>query len=247
MENPFAFSPTKPVVRLGSVFGTPLAVQGWNWLPVNQVVFWIVFFVQSRKKHPAWSAARQALLSGVKMAVLLGSEWCHNLAHVAGARAIGRPVDALRIIAGMPVLLYDEPEHPSITPREHILRSAAGPAFNAVLLLVSRLFQRRLPPASPAREVADVAVGMNAFVSAGALTPIPVFDGGPIAKWSLVACGLPSDRVKPVLSRANRLLGAGLLGAGLLALAKRRWLAGLALALLGALALAAGFGKMDGA
>ena len=40
------------------------------------------------------------------MPIVLGSEWCHNLAHAAAARAIGKPVDAIRITWGMPLLVY---------------------------------------------------------------------------------------------------------------------------------------------
>jgi hypothetical protein len=77
--------------------------------------FWVLFTWRSLKKHPSWSGNQHMILGGLKMFVLLGSEWCHNLAHVAAARLVGKPVDAIRIIFGMPVL-YMMSEHPSITP-----------------------------------------------------------------------------------------------------------------------------------
>jgi Zn-dependent protease len=178
------------------------------------------------------------------MGVLLGSEWCHNIAHVAAARAIGKPVDAMRIIFGMPVLIYREPEHPSISPRQHIIRSLAGPVFNFVLLVISKCFQRATAPGSPAREVADVAAGMNTFITFGSLVPVPVFDGGPILKWSLIARGASPAQATAIMSCTNLTLGSVLSIAGGSALRRRRWLIALILSFLGALALAAGYGKI---
>jgi len=184
------------------------------------------------------------ILGGLKMAVLLGSEWCHNLAHVAAARLVGKPVDAMRIIYGMPVLLYDEPEHPSITPRQHIIRSLAGPICNLTLLLISKLFQRLAPPGTAAREIAGTAVGMNTFIASAALVPIPAFDGGPVLKWSLIAGGFSPAKAAAVTTRLEQVVGVGLLGSAAFALRKRRWLMALILSFLGILSLATGFGKL---
>jgi hypothetical protein len=177
------------------------------------------------------------------MLVFFGSEWCHNLAHVAAARSVGKPVDELRIIVGMPVLLYAEPEHPSITPRQHILRSAAGPLCSILLLVLSKLFQRASRPGSPARDVADTAVLMNTFTTVGAFMPVPAFDGGPLLKWSLVARGFSHARAAAVLRRSNQLIGPGLVGAAAAAVYKRSWLLALVLALLGGVSLSVGFGR----
>jgi len=244
MLNPFSFQPGKPVVRIGHIFGTPLALQGLNWLPVNQVVVWALFSGLSIQKHRPCEGWQNWLLGGMKMVVVLGSEWCHNMAHTAAARAVGKPVDAMRIVLGMPVLLYDEPEHPSITPRQHILRSLGGPVCNLVLLLVSKGFQRLTPPGSPAREVADAAAAANTFIASASLLPVSVFDGGPILKWSLISGGLSPAQSRQVISRTNRILGAGLAGATAAALGKRRWLLAGVFGFLAALSLAAGLGKI---
>ncbi len=127
MDNPLAFKPEQPVTTVGRIFGSSLAVQGISWLPVNQLIAWALFAWLSRKQHGGWPAWHHLWLGGLKMAVLLGSEWCHNLAHAGAARAVGQPVDRVRIILGMPVLLYDEPEHPSVSPRQHLVRSLGGP------------------------------------------------------------------------------------------------------------------------
>jgi len=244
MPNPFSFQPGKPVIRMGHVFGAPLALQGWNGLPVNQVVVWTLFTGLSIKNHPSRRGWQHLLLGGIKMVVLLGSEWCHNMAHVAAARAIGKPVDAVRIVFGMPVLLYDEPEHPSITPRQHILRSLGGPVCNLALLLVSKGFQRLTRPGSPAREVADAAAATNTFLAPASLLPVPVFDGGPILKWSLISGGFSPAQSKKIITRTNRILGAGLAGASAVAVRRRRWLLAGIFAFLAALSLATGFGRI---
>ncbi len=243
MSNPFSIQPGKPVRVIARIFGTPLAVQGLNWLPLNQLLFWGLFIVQSLRRHPGWPVWRYLGLGGLKMAVLLGSEWCHNLAHVAAARVVGRPVDRMRIILGMPVLLYDEPEHPSVTPRQHLARSFGGPLCNMMLWVLSKVFQRRMTPGSPAREVADVAVGMNTFLASASLLPVSVFDGGPVVKWSLVMRGFALDQAEAAITRANRFLGPGLLGCAVLATARKRWLEALVLAFLGALSTTSGWVK----
>jgi len=242
MENPLAFEPNKPVIHIGSILGSPLALQGFNGLPANQVLFWVLFTWRSINKRTSWPVWRHLVLGGLKMAVVLGSEWCHNIAHVAAARAVGKPVDAVRLTFGMPVLLYDEPEHPSITPRQHIIRSLGGPLCSFFLFLVSKFFQQITSPGSPAREIADAAAGMNTFIAFGSLIPIPVFDGGPLLKWSLIARGHPPAKADAILTRANRVIGSGLLVAAA-AIYKRSWLVALSLSFLGMLSITASFGK----
>ena len=243
MQSPFAFTPDKPVTTVGNIFGTPLKLQGFNWLPLNQVLFWGLFTWQSWKARAGWPAWKHLLLGGAKMTVVLGSEWCHNLAHAAAARAVGKPVDALRILFGMPVLIYAEPEHPSITPRMHIIRSLGGPVCSACLLALSRLFRRVTPVGSPAREVAGAAVFMNTFITAAALVPLAEFDGGPVLKWSLISRGCSPQQAAGIIRTTNRVVGSGLAGAAAAALARRNWLLALICALLGGLALRAGFMK----
>jgi Zn-dependent protease len=246
MDNPFAFSPDKPVITLAHIFGTPIGIQGKNWLPVNQLFLWTLFSWLSIKKYPSWSKWKHFWVGGLKMVVVLGSEWCHNIAHAAAAHWVGRPVDEMRIIAGMPLLIYHEPEHVSVTPRQHILRSVAGPACNAVLLLFSKIFQRSARSASAAREVADAAVSTNAFIASAALLPVSVFDGGPILKWSLISKGYTPAQSAAVIYRTNLVLGTGLIGAAAVSIQRRKWLLAYLFSFLGLLALAAGSGKIKG-
>jgi Zn-dependent protease len=246
MNSPFAFSPEKPVITLAHIFGTPIAIQGKNWLPVNQFFLWMLFSWLSIKKHPSWSKWQHFAVGGLKMVVVLGSEWCHNIAHAAAARWVGRPVDQMRIIAGMPLLIYHEPEHVSVTPRQHILRSVAGPLCNGVLLLFSKIFQRITRPASTAREIADAAVSTNAFIASAALLPVSVFDGGPILKWSFISKGYTPAQSSAVIHRTNIVVGTGLIGTAAVLIQRRKWLPAYLFSFLGLLALAAGSGKIKG-
>ena len=61
------------------------------------------------------------------MTAILGSEWCHSLAHAAAARSIGKPMDALRIDWGMPLVVYYDVDNEKVAPREHIIRALGGP------------------------------------------------------------------------------------------------------------------------
>lgn len=244
MESPFLFKSDRPITWIGRVFGTPLGVQGISWLPLNELFFWILFTWQSVRQHTIWRWTDHILLGAAKMAVMLGSEWCHNIAHTAVARAIGKPVNYLRIILGMPVLIYLEPEHPSVTPRQHILRSLGGPLCSAFLFLFSRLFQKVTPPGSPVREVANVAVGMNTFITLASLIPNPAFDGGPIFKWSLVSFGVSPSQAERYRIYANRWIGVGLLGASIFSLRKSAPLRALIFCGLGLIALSSGLEKV---
>jgi Zn-dependent protease len=246
MESPFALQPDQPVKIVGHAFGTPLVVQGLSWLPANQAALWALFTRQSWKRRPGWAAWRHLGLGGLKMVLLLRSEWCHNLAHAAAARAVGQPVDAIRIVVGMPLLLYNQPEHPAITPRQHVVRSLAGPLFNLLLLALSLLARRAARRGSPAGEVAGVAVGMNTFVGFAALAPVPVFDGGPVLKWSMIAGGASQQQAEQAARRANRLLAPALLGSAGAVAAGRRWLPAALLALVGAITYFYGFGNSPG-
>jgi Zn-dependent protease len=242
--NPMAFKPGKRILYLGSIFGTPLAIQGVNWLPLNQLVVWGFFTWNSFKKYTSWSKFQHLILGGLQMFVLLGSEWCHNLAHVAAARSVGKPVDAVRILFGMPILLYDQPEHPSVTPRQHIIRSSGGPICNTVLWLICKIFQRSVPAGSPTREIVNTATGMNAFLVSASLVPVPFLDGGPILKWSLIERGAPPAKVTAMITRSQQITGAGLLGSAVIAICKRNWLMAMLMTFLGAISLATGLGKL---
>ena len=245
MKNPFAIGQNDEVTRVGQVFGTPLIVRGLTWLPLIEIVTWLVMAWQAGKRRPERSWAGRAGVAALTMPVLLGSELCHNLAHAAAARAIGKPMDAMRVAWGMPLCVYYDINDASVTPRQHIMRSLGGPLFNLLALgiaIVARTFTRT---GSTSREVVDVAVGMNAFLSGVSWLPLPGIDGGSILKWTLVENGQTVEQADETVRRANGPLAAALSFGSFLAVWKRRWLAGGFMALLAGVAfgIAKGFIK----
>ncbi|MEJ5223866.1 MAG: hypothetical protein WHV44_05365, partial [Anaerolineales bacterium] len=94
---------------------------------------------------------------------------------------------------------------------------------------LARHFSR---PGSGAREVADAALAANTFIAAAGLTPIPMLDGGPIVKWSLVERGKTPKEADAILRKVNLVSGAGLAAGASAALHSRRRGLGLILALL---------------
>jgi Zn-dependent protease len=245
MKNPFAIGPGDQVTRVGQVFGTPLIVKGLSWLPVIELITWLAMAWQAGKRRPQRSWLERAGVAALTMPAILGSEWCHNLAHAAAARAIGKPMDAMRIAWGMPLCVYYDINDASVTPRQHILRSLGGPLFNLLALGIAVVVRTLTRTGSTEREVADVVVGMNAFLSGVSLLPLPGIDGGPILKWMLVEKGHSVEQADAIVQRANGPLAAALSLGSFLASRKRRWLAGGFLALLAgtAFGIAKGFIK----
>ncbi len=206
------------------------------------------------------------------MAAILGSEWCHNLAHAATARLVGKPMDALRVAWGMPLVVYYDVNDESVTPRQHIARALGGPLFNALLLPFALLFRRFTGkrqdiPQSPVdgsgsgasesgtagaswlfpvlHDVAEAAAGMNLFLSTASLLPIPGIDGGPVLKWTLVERGSTPAEADETVKVVDRVVGAGLGAAAGLAFKKRRRFLGAILAMFSFLALVIGFGLLS--
>ncbi len=231
-------------VEVGRIFNTPVLVKGRTWLPFAELLVWGIMSFVAGRKQPERPWPQRLGLGALTMASILGSEWCHNLAHAAVASWIGKPAQAIRVTFGMPILVYPMPEDPTVTPRQHIARSLAGPVFNSLVLLaasVARLFTRQ---GGAARHVADAAVGMNLFLSTVSLTPNPEIDGGPTLKWTLVECGKTPSEADASVKKANRAVGLGLAGAAGLALARRRFFLGILIGLISLISLDFGFRKV---
>jgi len=197
------------------------------------------------RKHPHYSWKQCAGLALLTMAAMLGSEWCHNLAHAAVAQAIGKPVDAIRIVWGMPLLVYYDINDRSVKPRQHLLRALGGPVFNALTLPVLLLLKRFSAPGSPWRDLVEVALKTNVFLLTVGLLPIPGIDGGAVLKWSLVEQGQTIAHADRTVQKVNAGLGLGLAAGSLAALKKkRRFISGfLGLLSVTAFAVASGFFK----
>ena len=242
MQKPAAVRPTDEVTTVASVFSTPVVVKGHTWLPLTQVAVWLIMAWHAGRDHPDRSWGKRLITGALTMAAILGSEWCHNLTHAAAARLVGKPMDALRISWGMPLVVYYDLNDETVTPCQHIARALGGPAFNALLLPLALLFRRFTPEGSVPRDVADAAAGMNLFLSTASLLPIPGIDGGPVLKWALVERGSTPEEADETVKAVDRAVGGGLGVAAGLAFQKRRWFLGAILAMFSVLALAVGFG-----
>jgi Zn-dependent protease len=242
VKKPTFLLPTDEVTIVGNVFDTQLVVKGKTWFPLTELVVWAMMTWFAGKGYPARSWRQRIGVGALTTFVMLGSEWCHNLAHAAVARWINKPMDALRIVWGMPLVVYYNPENESVTPRQHIMRALGGPLWNALMLKCALWFKCLTRPSTPARDVANVAVGMNTLLCTASLLPIPGIDGGPILKWSLVEGGRTPQEADEMVKRVNQWVGGGLGIASWIALKKRSWLLGVILGLFAVLSLAIGIG-----
>ena len=230
------------ITTIGTVFGVPLVVKGWSGLPFTPLAAWGLLAWLAGRRDPQRTLAERLSVGGLMTVATLGSEWCHNLSHAAAAQLSGQPMDALRVMFGMPLVIYYEPNDPTVTPRQHILRALGGPLFNTAGLLVSLLARARTAPGSAGREIAGAAAWMNGFIVVAGLTPCPGFDGGPILKWSLVEAGRTPAEARQIVKRANGVAAAGYAAASAAAFTKWKGLLAGLLALLGGLALAVAVG-----
>lgn len=204
MRKPSFLSEHDATWELARVFDAPLVVRrDLSALPLSEVAVAAFFYRSIDHKFATLNRPQKWIWSGGCMFVLLGSEWCHNLAHAFAASRIGRPVDAIRVNLGMPLLIYFNPDDPDISPGEHMLRAAGGPVFNFLNLLPLSLLKSRVEPETPLHFLVQLALDTNLFLSLASLTPLPPLDGGPLLKWSLVQQGKSVDEAEGIVKKAN--------------------------------------------
>lgn len=230
---------------LGYLGDTPITIQGYSWLPFTQLATYLGLFWYRSRRSPDHHFLEHVQTAGVSTIAILGSEWLHNLAHVAASNLIHKPMDEVQIIAGMPRCIYYTLNDLSVTPAEHIQRAAAGPLFNASLLPLLLTLRKLSPSGSVARELWDAAVGMNIFLVTVSLLPIPGIDGGPILKWRLVSQGYSPSKADQTVRRVNGPLAIVLALASALAYLRQRRGFALLLALLSGTALGAYMGWLQ--
>ena len=212
-----------PYRTVGRVFGTPLVVIGWTWLPLFEGIVWALLTYIFHTRRPLRSLADNARSALAGMPLAVASEWGHNFAHAAAAQRVGRPMDYLRLTWGTPLVVYNQIDDPQVTPRQHVLRALGGPLFNLALLPAAWLLRRRTQPGSLARDAADTLLVTNLFLPVAGMLPLPALDGGPVLKWSLIARGASPEKAWMIVRKANAVGSAAAGAAGALALSKRRW------------------------
>jgi Zn-dependent protease len=150
------------------------------------------------------------------------------MAHAYAARLVGKPVDAIRVVFGMPLLVYRDLNDETITPQQHIIRGLGGPLLNLLLIPLARFWQIRARPGTVGRDAADAALAMNIFLLFAGLQPIPGLDGGVLLKWALVDRGQSIPQADENVRKANWISGSLLaIGSALSFMKRRRWIGSL--------------------
>ena len=242
MRKPPVLRPDDDAISVGRAFGTPLMIKGHTWFPLTQCIVWGIMSWIAGKTRPGRSLGERMRIAAFTMPAVLGSEWGHNLAHVAAANWIGKPMDAIRITWGMPLCVYYDINDAAVTPRQHILRAMGGPLFNFMLLPISIAVQCLSPKDSISREVASVSMATNTFLSTVSLLPIPGIDGGPILKWSLVERGCTVEEADQVIRKVDGGLGIALSFLSRAAISRGKRFIGVLSALLAVLSFGVAFG-----
>ncbi len=236
LKKPPVYSPETEGETLAHIWETPVVVVGHTWLPLAELASWVVFSWWSSRRNPASKPLTNLGMGAIHTLTTLGSEWCHNLAHVAASKLVDRPMDALRITWGMPLCVYYELEDARVTPRQHIARALGGPLFNLAAAFGLGLVRPITRASTPAREIVDRAIGANIFILGAGLLPYPGLDGGVILKWSLVEGGSTPKQADLITRGVDGAVAAGLAGAAMGLRKRRPWLS-LLLAVLSALGL----------
>jgi Zn-dependent protease len=216
---------------------TPVTRKGISWLPITQIVAWLFFTRRASKTKPDQTIFHWTGEGILNTAATLGSEWCHNLAHLIASNLIGKPMDEFRIQFGMPRCIYTNINDQEVTPRQHVVRSLGGPLINLALLPISALFRLVTKPETVPGEAAKTFYQTNLFLSLVSLLPIPGIDGGPILKWSLVDKGHSIEEADQLVRKVNGPLAVFLGLFGSWSFAKKRILAGLFSTMLGLISL----------
>jgi hypothetical protein len=222
---------------VGEIFDTPITADKFTWVPLTQLIVWLFFTRRAAKNNPERTTFSWTVEGLLKMIVMLSSEWCHNLAHAFSAKAVGKPMDQMKIQMGMPRCVYYQLNDEDVTPRQHIIRSLGGPVFNLLLVPILAGLRSITKPRSIARETANTALNTNLFLSFISLLPIPGIDGGPLLKWSLVEKGYEIEAADEVVQKANGPLSIILGLYSSWAFSRKRILAGFFSGMLGMISL----------
>ena len=223
MIKPSYVNPDDTPNTILKIFSTRLVTKGNSWFPFTQIITWLLLSFLAKKRLSERSLIKCLGIGAFSMPFVLGSEWGHNLAHTAFAHWVGKPVDAIRIVWGMPLLVYYDINDQQVTPKQHIVRALGGPVFNLTLLPFTWLLKHLSNNDSFLKDLGNFLFATNAFIGIGGFLPIPGVDGGPILKWSLVEQGQSIQEADTTVRKVNGALGAGLCAATIQAVKKKRW------------------------
>jgi hypothetical protein len=229
-----------------TLFGTPLDLRGWKSLPFTQLALWLFMAWWAGRRRPERSLAQRLGVGLLTMPALLSWEWMHNIAHAIAARRAGRPMDALKIMFGMPVCVYSVENHRGATPRQHITRALGGPVINTAALPFIAALRALAPAGSLRREVLDAAFHMDLFLATASWLPMPGIDGGPLLKWSLVQAGAPPEQANATLRKVDLALSPALAALAWAHFRRGRWISGALALFFAVIALTVGLNLYSG-
>ena len=248
MKKPVFLAEGEQAYQIARVFNTPLVVRGdISALPLSELAVFAYFFRRLDRQFPGLERHQRVVWSVRCALLLLGSEWCHNLAHAFVSARIRKPVDAIRVNFGMPLLIFFDPDDPQVKPAEHMLRSIGGPIFNILTLLPLLVLKNKSPEGTPDRFAALLAFDTNLFLSIAGLSPLPFLDGGPLLKWSLIQNGRSPQKAEQIVKQANGASALIFTLTALLAKKRGKGLLSILLALLGISSLAIALGWIEDA
>lgn len=223
METPKWVRPGDEYHIVGHVFGTPVVVKGWTWLPLFELIIWGVVTWVFGLFQPQRTLKDRLKVAALATPIVVASEWLHNFAHAAAAYFVGKPMDFLRITWGTPLLVYQDVNDPTVSPRQHIWRAMGGPLINLLLLPIMGLWRAATRPGTLARDIANAGLLTNLLIPLFGILPLPALDGGPLLKWSVIARTGDPENAEKVVRVANG-IGAGIFAAAaVFTLGRRKW------------------------
>jgi Zn-dependent protease len=240
-----SFSPPRQSsLTLGTIFQTPVVVNGWQGFPLAELIAWLGFSWVACRRHPHWRSRAWLSAGAMQSVIIFAADWCHDIAHLAVASLIGKPADAIRLNWGTPQLIYSAEHNQDVSPRQHQLRALGGPVFSFTMVPISWIIKSLTAEGTLARETTSFALWANTVVAVFSLAPIPFVDGGSLFKWALVRKGRSLPQAQAVVRHVDRYAGYSLLIASVGAVKKRKAVLGAGLAALAATCLAIGFGLL---
>lgn len=244
MIKPKVVSPDESVNQVGEIFDAPLVTKGWTWLPLTEIIVFGIMTREAGRLYPERSWLTRLGVASLTMPVILGSEWCHNLAHAAAAKMVGHPADVIRVTWGMPLLVYHDIEDPDVAARAHIVRALGGPIINSLFFGAAVLLHPLTKPKSIHRDMVNAALGMNAFLILGGMLPIPGIDGGAALKWALIDNGQTPTQADEIIRKVDMVTAVGLGAGAAVAFKKHKRLLGGIFVMFAGFALAVGTGLL---